>query len=237
MKRLIMYAVLLTCALSIIGCTDNGWEIVYEPPMSSDTGVVLAATPMKTITVYDLVDERQDKVNVGGEYNMLGTMPTRYVSTKPATQIITEAIITNLESQGLLVIRSSGWNGDPRAIPDLVTDLALGGKLKVFWVERQPSGVYLSYFGWSGANASSQVIASITIMAPDGTVLWQGDISGSDTYRTQLGIGEPKKMLEKALADAVNQLSDDPQIRRLWYQSVGQAEAGKLLVAFAKFVF
>ncbi len=229
-SRALRLVVLLATVTAFAGCTSVGWDIVYAPP-TPETNVAIASAPMKTVTVYDLADERPDKLNVGGEYNKLGTMVERYQSTKTASQLVTEAIISNLEAQGVKVIRSSGWDGTPRALSDVVTDLALGGKLKVFWVERQPAGVYLDYLGWSGANASSQVVASITIMAPDGMVLWQGDISGSDVFRTSFGAGDPKKMLEKALKDAVDSLANNQQIRQLWYASATPSKIAVRLLA------
>lgn len=232
-KQIHILGIVVLLALIASGCTNKGWEIVYAPQTGAPSGsVAWASQPMRSVTVFELADERPDKVNVGGEYNKFGTMVERYQSSKPVPQLITEAVIRNLESQGLTVLRSSGWTGDPRSLPDIVTDLALGGKIKVFWVERQPAGLYLPNAGWLGENTSSQASVAITIVAPDGAVLWEGDLVGIDTYRTSFGSSTPKKMLEKALAEAIDQLASNPQIEKHWYRpTVGDSTGYAPLVS------
>jgi uncharacterized lipoprotein YajG len=211
-------AVILALGATLAGCTakavDKGWELCYEPPEMQ------ATEEQCSITVYEFQDDRPEQAMVGCEYNAIGTIVERYQTARPIAQVVTDAIVSNLEAQGFTVVRSSGWNLSPDTLRSVATELALGGKIRACWVERQPKNYGGTYIGYLGANMTSNINLHVVIASPSGKeILWEGDLVASDTYRHDHAIftdsmPKPQEMLENVLKEAVDQLATNLDIQR-----------------------
>jgi len=201
------------------GCTamalDKGWELSYVPPETQPI------QEPRSITVYEFVDDRPEQAMVGGEYNAIGTITERYQTARPLVQVVTDAVTANLEAQGFTVVRSSGWNLSPDTLRSVATELALGGRIRACWVERQPKNYTGSTLGFVGANMTANVNLHVVIASPSGReILWEGDLVCADTYRHNFAafagsMPKPQAMLENALKGAVDQLVGNPDIQRV----------------------
>ena len=212
-------AAIIAMGAMMAGCTamalDKGWELSYVPPETQ---------PMedpRSITVYEFMDDRPEQAMVGGEFNAIGTITERYQTARPLVQVVTDAVAANLEAQGFTVVRSSGWNLSPDALRNVATELALGGRIRVCWVERQPKNYAGSSLGFVGANMTANVNRHVVIASPSGKdILWEGDLVCADTYRHNFAVfagsmPKPQAMLENALRGAVDQLVGNPDIQRV----------------------
>lgn len=211
-------AAIVAIGAMLAGCSamalDKGWELSYAPPETQ---------PIErpcSITVFEFQDERPEQAIVGGEYNAMGTITERYQTARPLVQIVTDVVTANLEAQGFTVVRSSGWNLSPDALRSVATELALGGKIRACWVERQPKNYTGSSLGFVGANMTANVNLHVVIASPSGKeILWEGDLIAADTYRHNFAVfagsmPKPQKMLENALKGAVDQLVTNADIQR-----------------------
>ncbi len=225
MDRKVFGFILLIAVLLTTGCGTNGWDIQYRPNLYDTPYFSFHEGEERfsdqTITVFDFLDDRINQTHVGVEYKKLNRAPQRFVASRPIGKTVTEAIATTLESMGYTVVRSSGWNLNPSDLKDLTTDLALGGKIKVFYAEKQPAGVNTYILGHSGINTYATVNLRVVVADPSmKKVLWEGDLIGTEVYQSvsTFGIGSPetKYMLEKAFAKAVIQLAEDPSLREVW---------------------
>lgn len=219
LPRWLICASVVVMGFMLSGCVtqalDQGWELSYTPP-----DVNTAINP-RSITVYEFQDDRPEQSMVGGEYNALGTIVERYQTARPLTQIVTDAVVANLEAQGLRVVRSSGWNLSPQTLRNVATELAMGGKIRACWVERQPKNYGGTYLGFVGANMTANMNLHVAIASPSGKeILWEGDLVATDVYRHDYAaftgnMPKPQEMLQKALQGAVDQLVTNRDIQQL----------------------
>jgi len=204
----------LMAGLLLAGCVPDNTrlEFAYSPALAVSEPVPDAP---KSVTVYEFGDERQNQAYVGqtlaNPWDRL-SHATHYQTARPVGQVVTDAIVRNLESQGFHVVRASGWNLDPATLRDVATGLAVGGKIKAFWVESAP------YFSSESALVNIRVVIAD---AADKRILWEGDIIGSETFNTNTiekaffaTRPEPPELLQKAFSGAIDELSKHPGIQR-----------------------
>lgn len=210
--RTVLVVLVLVAALITAGCSDNTrLEFSYSP---APAAVASAPAAPRSVTVYEFGDARQNQVYVGeakADYmNPLAVV--YYQMALPVGQVVTEAIVRNLESQGFNVVRASGWNLDPAGLRDIATELAVGGTVKAFWVEAEP------YF------SSESALVNVHVVIADAAgkrVLWEGDIVGTETFNTNTFAKafletrpDPAKLLQKAFSGAIDDLSTNLDIQR-----------------------
>ena len=103
---------LLTAGLLLAGCAPDNTRLEFSYSPAPATMELEAGSPA-SVTVYEFGDDRQNQVYVGqamADYsNPLGSA-VHYQTARPVGQVVTNAIVRSLESQGFRVVRASGWN-------------------------------------------------------------------------------------------------------------------------------
>jgi len=214
-----IWAKWVICASAVLfgllqaGCTgDKGLDFSYSPVPAT---VAPALGAPESVTVYEFTDNREQQTYVGqalaDPYSPL-QRTIYYQVSRPVGQIVTDAVVSNLESQGFRVIRASGWNLDPGTLYSVASELAVGGTVKAFWTEATP------YYSSESAVVNIHVVI---VDAPGKRVLWEGDIVGTETFRTDTIANalfssrpDPTQLLQKAFSGAIDELSTDPGIQR-----------------------
>ena len=205
---------LLTAGLLLAGCAPDNTRLEFSYSPAPATMELEAGSPA-SVTVYEFGDDRQNQVYVGqamADYSNPLVSAVHYQTARPIGQVVTDAIVRSLESQGFRVVRASGWNLDPATLRDITTELVVGGKVKAFWVEAAP------YFSSESALVNIRVVIA---EAAGKRILWEGDIVGSETFNTNTiekafstKKPSPPELLQKAFSGAIDELSRHPDIQR-----------------------
>ncbi|HYH01662.1 MAG TPA: hypothetical protein VEC37_01030, partial [Bacillota bacterium] len=201
------------------GCdTTRAITVEYLPGSKEHNWVknLLKQDPQKyrpTIAVNHFSNDRETDEIIGGVFSRSGKQVETLVSSEKPVDILEKALTKYLEQAGFKVITTSGWDLKPETIPSyLNTDFILGGRLKAFWVESRSD--------FFNSTIDSKVIFNLIIAdTRSRTIIWTGQISGSDTKKSLAHTNDffwldLQNSINKSLSEAVNLVLQDEQAQK-----------------------
>lgn len=208
-KKWLFIAFICIIPIFMSGCVNMGMETIEVEFLPGFKAQKMFNNYEPTIALNPIWDERQVTDNIGAGYNGYGNKIESWLSDKPPTELIEEALVTQLENAGFKVIRTSGWNLDASSISDYInSDFIMGGKLKTFWVESRPGALTVSI--------NSRVTFDLIIADVENKkIVWAGQFTGSDHSEAIIrSRNYMKDSLSKALTQSVNKVFQNDDINK-----------------------
>ena len=194
MSRLV--AVLPLSALLLLGgCafTKATLNVGYTDAMAT-RGPLASVTPRR-IEVGAFADKRPETARIGYKRNMYGTKTADIVTAKPVSEIVTDALATELRKNGHEVTAAN-------------RDLVISGDITTFWFEFQVNFWTVEFFGTS----------AVTLNVVDGTgkTLLTRNYQGHYTEKSGGGLDATwERVMNEALQRMVREVSTDLQLIRV----------------------
>lgn len=223
MTKIIRFFCLILLLVSLMA-TDSGYAVtraitVEYLPGQLDNGWIKESVTKDhpTIAVNLFSDEREisdtEGNTIGAIYNRSGKAVETLVSNEKPADILEKALIEQLEKAGFIVIRTSGWNLNADTIPTyLHTDLILGGRIKVFWVE--------SRAGLLTSTINSKVVYDLILAdLHNKKMIWTGQLTGNDTKKSLAHTSDYFWMdlqtcISNSLTEAINNFFQNEQAQK-----------------------
>ncbi|HEX3046774.1 MAG TPA: hypothetical protein VHY08_18615 [Bacillota bacterium] len=187
----------------LAGVPKNGW--IQKLADKNFSGL---NTSHPTIAVNLFSDERETTDNTGAIYSRSGKRLESLVTDQNPAEILENNLIEQLQKAGYTVIRTAGWSLNADKIPTyLDTDLILGARMKVFWVE--------SKAGFVTSTIRSKVVYDLVIGAVhQKRIIYQGIAEGNDIRKSLAHISDyfwtdVQTSLSQALTSAMNDFNRD----------------------------
>ncbi len=207
-KKYIVLFTLLLIPVILTGCL-MGTETITVEYLPGFTAEKMFKDYKPTIAINPIWDEREITDRVGDGYNMYGSKIETWVTDKNPTEILEEALISQLENSGFEVVKTSGWNLEADSISDYLTsDFILGGKLKTFWVESRPGFVTVS--------VNSKVTFDLIIADVEKkSIIWAGQFIGSDKSEAVIRTHDSmRNSLSRSLTNSLNKVFQNKDIKQ-----------------------
>ncbi len=193
MKKIAFKVVLALFMLVSGGCafTRANLNVKYDSE-AARVGPLASVRPV-TIDLQEFVDKRPERFKIGYKRNGFGQNTADIVTTKPVSQIVKEALMTEFIKNGHIVTATGN-------------SLVISGEITSFWFEIQVNFATLEFMGTVGVN--------LNVVDPDsGAVLYSQSYQGYYDESALGGLeGTWEHVMNTALERMVRDVSTDPKL-------------------------